>query len=507
MPRFGWLAGHDRSLTVTARKVSIILLAAFAIAAGNDPPVVEAAKNGNRVALRTLIQQRADLNAPGADGMTALHWATEASDVETVQLLLRAGANAKAASRYGITPLSLAATNGDTPMLDILLKAGADPNAALPEGETILMTASRTGNPDSIRLLLSHGASPNAKENSLGETALMWAAAENHADAVRALIHGGADPNLRSTVLTLAPFKWVTSGMVSTTLPRGGWTALMYAARQNAAGAARALAESGADLNLTDPDGTTALTFAIINAHFDLAAMLLDKGADPNVADETGMASLYAAVDMHTLGSMISRPAPKLVDELDSPRLAKLLLAHGADPNARLKKPVLGRHHDGGDASLGEGTTPLIRAVKTNDIPVIKMLLEAGASPFLTLKDYTTPVMIAAAGGARAGAYAAAFSVTEDGAINVIKLLMDRGADLNAFNTNGQTALHRAAQRGADQLVRFLAENGAKLDMRDKQGRMPVDLALEPTRNPGGPPGRGHESTATLLRSLMSGGK
>ncbi len=278
-----------------------------------------------------------------------------------------AAQNVKAASRYGITPLSLAATNGDVPMLDALIKAGADPNAALPEGETILMTASRTGNPDAIRLLLAHGANPNTKENSLGETALMWAAAENHADAVRALIKGGADPNLRSTVLTLAPFKWVTSGMVSTSLPRGGWTALMYAARQNAAGAARALAESGADLNLTDPDGTTALTFAIINAHFDLAAMLLDKGANPNVADETGMASLYATVDMHTLGAMLSRPAPKLVDELDSVGLVKLLLAHGADPNARLKKPVLGRHHDGGDASLGEGTTPLIRAVKTND--------------------------------------------------------------------------------------------------------------------------------------------
>jgi ankyrin repeat protein len=332
----------------------------------------------------------------------------------------------------------------------------------------------------------------------------MWAAGENHPEAVRALIQGGADPNTRSSVLALAPFKWVTSGMVSTMLPRGGWTALMHAARQNATGAALALADSGADLNIQDPDGATALVFAIINAHFDLAAALLEKGADPNLADETGMAALYAAVDMHTLGPMISRPPPKLVDERDALDVVKLLLAKGADPNARLKRPVLGRHHDGGDASLGEGTTSLMRAVKTNDIPVIRALLEAGANPSLTQKDYTTCVMIAAAGGARAGAYSAAFSVTEDGAIEVIRLLMERGADINAFNANGVTALHRAAARGADKLVQFLADNGAKLDLRDRQGRMPVDLAAEPVRVPGRPPGRPRESTVALLRGLMS---
>jgi ankyrin repeat protein len=292
--------------------------------------------------------------------------------------------------------------------------------------------------------------------------------------------------------------------MVSTTLPRGGWTALMYAARQNAADAARALADSGAALNLADPDGTTALVFAIINAHFDLAAALLDRGADPNIADETGMAALYAAVDMHTLGPMISRPAPKLADELDAAGLVKLLLKHGADPNARLKRPVLGRHHDGGDASLAEGTTALMRAVKTNDIAVIQMLLDAGANPHLTQKDYTNALMIAAAGGARAGAYAAAFNVTEAGTIEVMKLLLDRGLDINAFNANGLTALHRAAARGADQVVRFLAENGAKLDQRDRQGRTPVDMALEVQRVAGGTPLRPKEGTAALLRSLAA---
>jgi ankyrin repeat protein len=465
--------------------------------------VVEAAKAGNVNSVRSLIREHADVNTPGPDGLTALHLAVQADDAPMMQLLLSAGANVNAADRYGITPLSLAATNGNAAIIEVLIKAGANPNSALPEGETVLMTAARTGNVAAVKVLLSHGADANAKEKSFGETALMWAAAENHPEAVEALIAGGADVNARSTVLNLAPFKWVTSGMVSTTLPRGGWTALMYAARQNSMSGARKLAEKGADLNATDPDGTTALVFAIINAHFDLAAMLLDKGADPNVADETGMAALYGAVDMHTLGPMISRPAPKLVDEMDAADLVKRLLAHGANPNARLKKPVLGRHHDGGDATLGEGTTPLMRATKTNDVAVMKLLLDAGASPFLTQKDYTTPLMIAAAGGARAGGYAAAFSVTEAGTIEAMKLLIDRGADVDAFNANGQTAVHRAAQRGANQVVQFLADRGAKLDMKDKQGRMPVDLAREPTRNPGGPPGPRNESTVTLLRQLM----
>jgi ankyrin repeat protein len=492
---------------MTGSRLLAVLLGTAELACGADLRVVEAAKAGNIEAVRNLVLQHADVNAPGPDGLTALHLAVQADDAALAKLLLGAGANAKVADRYGITPLYLAATNGDAAMIEALIKAGANPNAALPEGETVLMTASRTGNADAVKALLSHGADVNAKEKTLGETALMWAAAENHPEAVEALVNGGADINARSTLLNLAPFKWVTSGMVSTTLPRGNWTGLMYAARQGSMSAARALAEKGADLNLKDPDGTTALVFAIINAHFDLATMLLDKGADPNIADDSGMAALYAAVDMHTLGPMISRPAPKLVDELDAADLVKRLLAHGANPNATLKKPVIGRHHDGGDASLGEGTTPLMRATKTNDTVVMKLLLDAGASPFLTQKDYTTPLMIAAAGGARAGSYAAAFSVTEAGTIGAMKLLIEYGADVNAFNSNGQTALHRAAQRGADEVVRYLADRGAKLNMKDKQGRMPVDLAREPTRNPGAAPGPGHESTAALLRQLMQAGQ
>jgi ankyrin repeat protein len=417
--------------------------------------------------------------------MTALHWAVRADDVAAVQLLIGAHAQVGASNRYGITPLYLAAKNGDPAVVELLLAAGADANATLPEGETVLMTAARTGNPAVIRALVAHGAQVNAKESWQGQTPLMWAASQNNAAAVRTLIELGADKNDRSKLLSFPEFKWETSGMVVTVLPRGSWTPLMYAARDGAIDATAALADARADLNAADPDGTTALMLAIINAHFDTAAVLVDRGADPNLTDSTGMAALYAAVDMHTLGPMLSRPAPKLVDKLDASGLVRMLLAHGANPNARLRRPIIGRHHTPtGDASLGEGATPLARAAKSNDLAVMRMLLDAGADPTLTLRDRTTVAMIAAAGGAVVGAYAGAIPVTEESSLEAIKLCLDHGVDVNAFNSNGQTALHNAVTRGTLTIVRYLADRGAKLDLRDKQGHTPLDIAQGA---PGGP--------------------
>ncbi|HUI79441.1 MAG TPA: ankyrin repeat domain-containing protein [Bryobacteraceae bacterium] len=466
--------------------------------------IADAARDGNRDQVRALIEQRADVNARQPDGMTALDWAARRDDTEMARLLIGAGANVKAADRYGLTPLTLAATRGSARMVELLIEAGADPNYALPEGETTLMTASRTGDAAAVNVLLSHGAKVNAKENTLGETALMWAAAENHADAVRALVAADADINGRSTLLHLAPFNWVTSGMVSTTLPRGNWSALMYAARQGSIDAARVLAEEHADLNLTDPDGGTALVIAIINGHFDLANVLLEKGADPNIVDETGMAALYAAVDIHTLGPMQGRPGPKLADEISGLDLIRSLLAHGANPNLRLKKPILGRHHGAGDSSLGEGTTALMRAAKANDVGAMKALLNGGANPFLTQADHTTVLMIAAAGGAVFGGYAQGLPVTEEGAIQAIQLCIDRGVDVNAFNSNGLTAMHRAAARGADKIVKYLVEHGARLDMKNKAGVTPLDMAMGKGGGRGGNDTPPHETTAALIRALLS---
>ena len=474
-------------------------------AAETDRRLVEAAKQGNRESVRSLLRAKVPVNTPAADGTTALHWAVRADDIEMTRLLLQAGADVRHADRYGITPLKLAAENGSAAMIGVLLKAGADPNAALPTGETALMTAAHTGKPDAVSLLLANGANPNARERRFGETAVMWAAAENNGAAIRVLADGGADLNAKSNLTSFPEFKFLTSGMVITALPRGGWTPLMYAARQGATDAARALMEAGANANLTDPDGASALVIAIINAHFDLAAMLVEKGADPNVPDTSGMTALYAAVDMHTLGPMLSRPAPKVTDKLDAAALVPVLLKHGADPNARLKKPIIGRHHDSGDASLGEGTTPLMRAARTLDVTVMRALLEGDANPALTQKDYSNAAMILL-NGRGAGDEAAL--------LEALKLCVEQGLDIDAFNANGQTLLHLAVQRGADSIVRYLAESGAKLDMKNKQGRTPMDIALGVGGPPPGARGArgarggagqrgGNLSTASILREYL----
>jgi len=454
--------------------------------------LIDAVKAGDAQAVRALLKQRPNVNASEADGMTALHWAVRANDMETVQLLLRSGANSKTENRYGVTPLALAAMNGNAAMVEVLVKAGADPNAALPDGETVLMTAARTGKPDAVKALIAHGANVNAKEKWQEQTALMFAAAENNADAVKVLVEAGAELNIHSKVWAFPEYKYVTNGMAVFQLPRGGWTALMYAARQNAADAAAILADLKADLNATDPDGTTALQLAILNVHYDLASLLLKKSADPNVPDSSGMTALYAAVDMRSPTGMMTRPNPKLSDEIDAAEMVKILLANGADPNARLKKPIIGRHNNlVGDTSLGEGTTPLMRASKTNDLPVMRLLLDAGADATLTLKDRTTTAMIASS-------------------LEAIKMLVEHGVDVNAFNTNGQTILHNAAGRGANAVIQYVAEKGARLDKKDKQGRTPLDIASG-TGGGGrggagarGGGGRGNESTAALLRELMT---
>lgn len=487
----------------TAILSAFVLALSSAALAADAVPLVEAAKRGDAATVRALLQrQPASVNVAAADGMTALHYAVRANDTALAQALLRAKADAKAASRYGVTPVSLAAKNGSAEMIELLVKAGADVNAQEADGQTPLMIAARTGSAPAIKALVGHGAPVKVQDNWMGETPLSWAAAENHSDAVRALLELGADPNARSKTLSFPEFRWVTSGMVSTALPRGAWTPLMHAARQGAFEGARALADGGADLNLKDPDGTTALVIAIINAHYDLAAMLLEKGADPNVADSAGMAAVYALVDMNTLGNMQGRPQPKLESKITPESLLQLLIKKGANPNARLLRPILGRYHGSGDAALSEGSTPLLRAAKTVDLEMMKALLENGADATLTKKDRTTALIMVAAGQPRLP--------DPDGArtIAAMQLLLARGVDVDAFSTTGQTAIHAAAGRGVDPIVKFLADKGATLNLPDKQGRTPLDVAL----GVGSGQGRAgrpfslvvRESTATLLRELMA---
>jgi uncharacterized protein len=495
-------AGFRFRRNAASALLAVMLLAASLPGEGSDR-LSDLVRTGHAAAALALLQQGAPGHAEDADGTTALHWAVRVDDVDLAPALLEAGAQVRAANRYGVTPLSLAAVNGNAAMTELLLNAGADPNAVSGEGESVLMAAARTGRPEPVRLLLAHGADPNAPERAFGETALMWAAGHGHADAVRTLAASGADLDARSAIIELPETRVDFSFMVTTALPRGGMTALMYAAREGRLEAATALAEVGADLDAVDPDGTTALVLAIINAHYDVAAALAEAGADPNIADAAGMAALYAAVDMQHLAPFVNRPPPRASGRLSAADLVTLLLKHGADPNGALRAPLLMRQHNGGDPALGNGATPLMRAAKALDLGLMQTLLEHGADPSLSMANGNTPLMVTLTGRGAATLRA------DTPMFHAVQLLLDHGADINAAAANGETLLHRGVTRG-DAFVRLLVERGARLDLTDEGGRTPLDVALgvpPPVAagrggRPGGPaaePARASEATIAFL--------
>jgi uncharacterized protein len=473
-----------------------------------DLRVIDAARQDDKAALTTLIEKHADVNAMQPDGTTALHWVVRAGDIESAAALLRAGAGAGTANRYGVTPLALAATNGEAAMIELLLKAGANANAALPEGETVLMTASRVGSLGAVAALLSHGADVNAKEGWQQETALMWAAAENHADIVKLLIDHGAQVDERSK-LVAPPSRTLVPGVAlqatHTTYPKGGLTALLFASRQGALNAVKTLAENGAALNLGDPDGITPLIIAIMNGHYDVAAALIAHGADVNAADNGGRTPLYAAVDMHTFEWIFSRPVPKPSGALEVTDMVKLLLDHKADPNTQLKRRIFAVQHDYiPNLNLGAGATPFMKAASASDLLLMRLLLDHGANPNLVTENHGTPLMAAAGLNWRDIASIG----TEKESIEAIQICLDHGADINAANSFGDTALHGAAQRGADDIVRFLVSKGANPNAKNKRNRTALDDAMgqaalandEDVRRPE------RKSTVILLREIMGSG-
>jgi len=482
--------------------IGIIAAATVLHGAGVDTRVIDAARRGDAAGVRALIQKKAPATAAEPDGTTALHVAVQNDQIEIVQALLKAGAQANAATRYGVTPLALAATNGSPAVVAALIEAGANPNAANPDGETVLMDAARSGNLAVVNRLLAAGADVNARDTWRGETAVMRAAGENHADVVKRLAAAKADLDVRSKALGYPNIREDFSTMVFTAIPKGGFTALMLAAREGAHAAAAALVEGGANLDATDPDGTTALVLAIMNAHYDLAAMLIDKGANPNLGDASGMAALYAAVDMLHQAPMINRPLAKPTGKLRAMDVIARLLDHRADPDQGLKTPLLMRQHEFGDGQLGDGATPLMRAAKASDPASMALLLDKGADPNRAMKNGTTALMIAASRPGR--------GTTVGQTVAALTVLLDHRADVNAATPDGATALHQAVGRG-DEIVKFLVERGAKLDAKDKFGRTPLDVANGVPggagRGRGGAPGEPppvYKETAALLKELAS---
>ena len=486
--------------------VCLLFIAGLA-AAERDPRLADAVERQDKPAVRALLKARADVNAPQGDGATALHWASHWGDLETADLLLRAGASVNAANDFGVTPLTLACEDANAAMAERLLKAGANPNAAVSTGETALMTAARTDSVSIVKALIAHGADVNGKETSHDQTALMWAVANLHPDVVKALIEAGADIKARSVVRQRVVHtgnrygdRGNDKGVVQMDL--GGFTPLLFAARQGDLESARLLIAANASVNDTAANGASALVIAAHSGHGALAALLVDKGADPNAAG-AGYTALHAAV---------------LRGDLD---LVKALLAHGANPNATLTKGTPGRYYSK-DYSLNEvallGATPFWQAARYADIEIMRALAAGGADPRFAMADGTTAIMAAvvANGGIASGdrrerymgpADVAAKVEGEDERITfeAVRLAVEAGADVNAANRAGDTALHAAATRGLSSVVQLLVDKGANLEARNKREQTPLAAALvPPVRSPlfSQPAEDNRKSTVELLRKL-----
>jgi ankyrin repeat protein len=441
---------------------------------GAGPDAADAAQRKDKNAIRALIKQRADVNAAQPDGTTALHWAAHWNDGELVDLLLRAGANAKAANRYGATPLSAAVTSGSAAMIEALLKAGADPKTlTTKDGETVLMTAARAGNTDVVRILLNRGAEVNARESYKGQTALMWAASERHPAVAKLLLEHGADWKVRSFDRETKPPRLSAASSISP-IARGGFTALMFAAREGDVESARVMLDGGVDINYGDVDNTSPLIVSIMNKQYTFAKFLLDRGADVNIAGGYGRTALYAIVDIRN-EDWSTLPNRKAEDPLPSLEIVKELLARGANVDIALTANLPGRSGmDSGDTTLSVGTTPLMRAARAGDAAVMRLLLAKGADPKLATKDGNTALMFAAGVGYRDKNTTG----SESDALEALKVSLEAGLDLARANTRGETALHGAATRGADTIVQFLVERGADLNAKTKQGHTPLDIAM-----------------------------
>jgi uncharacterized protein len=465
-------------------------------AAAGDPRLIDAVKSRDVEAVRALLAQRVDVNTTQPDGATSLHWAVHFEDAALADLLIRAGAGVNKADDTGVTPLYLACVNRSRAMVEKLLAAGANPNAKLLNGETALMTCSRTGEIGTVKALIARGADVNAKEPFHDQTALMWAAAEKHPEVVAALIARGADVRARSRAYTQTVTSEVTQRAgreeLNYTVPRGGSTPLLFAARSGDAESARLLVAAGADVNDSLPNGMTALVEAAHSGHQAVGIALLEAGADPN-ASAVGYTALHAAV---------------LRDGLD---LVKALLQHGANPDLQTTKgtPVRRNSEDFELPATLIGATPYLLAAKYLEPELMQALAAGGADTRRRMKTGETPLMAAAGVGATAQADRRGLAAIDGGKVEDERLVVDAvtvaihdGSDLNAVNQAGDTALHGAAALGYDRVIELLIKSGADPNVHNKRGLTPLGLIAGKKENVRSPDRASRTPTATTIELL-----
>jgi uncharacterized protein len=502
-----------RTMCVGLVLVLLVLAPAPSAAAAT---LLDAAAAGDVVAVRALLKQGRNVNAPGEDGATALHWAVRADAMAVVDALLAAGADVSAKNALGVTPIYIAASEGNVPLLRRLLDAKADVHTTDATGDTILMAAVRSENPEAVRLLLERGARADDSEPGVKHTALMWAARLNQTDSMRLLLTAGASAEAATRV---GPKPTVRPpgagggshgvGIVRGGVPPqgeqqpapGGMTPLLFASRDGHLEAAKLLVEAGARIDAPDPNGITPLIMAITNNHLGVARFLAEQGANVKTADWYGRTPLWAAVEMRNL-DMRSDAIDNGVDRAAALALIAALIDKGADVNARVKEFPPARRYLLNLGSLEwvdfTGQTPFIRAAQSGDVAAMRLLLSKGADAKLTTNNGTNALMAAAGVN---WVISQTYPHLPGSYLEAVKLCLELGFDVNAVNQMGLAAVHGAANRGSDDIIELLAQHGAKLDTPDKEGRTPITWAegvFLATNSPIAKP-----STIALLKKLM----
>jgi uncharacterized protein len=472
--------------------LTTLLATGAAFAAVPNGALARAAERGDQTAVRSLLQQGADVNGPGVDGSTPLHRAVIADRLEVAGLLVKAGARVTSTDRYGVTPLGLACINGNAKMIRLLIESGADPNAVDSAGEPALMTAARTGVPDALRALVDAGARVDARDAQFQQTSLMIAVRENQLAAVDFFIdrQAAVDAQTRKTAPPpfVKPCKGTGCGSEGVGInrgglpdrgrraeARGGMTPLLYAARDGRIEAARKLIAAGANVELAEANGIRPLLMAALNNHLDVARLLVEYGADVDADDFWGRTPLWAAVEYRNL-DMNNRdqdnPTDNFVERAPILTFINELLDAGASVNPRTREVPPSRRwlYALGDVSWVDftGQTPFLRAALSGDTTAMRLLLRYGADPNLATPAGTTPLMAAAGVN---WVVQQTYTESPQAVLDAVKMCVELGADVNASNSMGLTPLLGAANRGSNDVIEYLVSKGARLDVKDREGR------------------------------------